>query len=286
MPFYKVTYKFEHPAAAWTENYFQFSDNIEGFISLAPNEVNAMLAPRGNGVKLVSKYVIEEGGTRESYEKTIGTTKSDAAGGTFGAKDVAGVCVVMNGNLSGGGRRLTRHSGVPDGDVIPVASGASKANARLKQNLAEMASIVTLSGQQMAGRVKQPPTEEGFEWRRVVSFAEDPTNDRWTRVTVSTMATPLTVGEDIYFKGVDPLELPWIQGDYLVVGESTTDHFSIATKYREPSASYPVRDVQFRRIGYTYPPYTEMLYKEISTRKRRGPFGRRRGARSARKIRR
>lgn len=284
MPFFKVSYKYRHADAAWTENFYQHADDIVEFESPLEEEFVRLLDWRGRGVTLVSKYVLEEGGSGLSFELPINRTQDKRTGATI-SKDVSGVCALMKRNFDGGGTSILSVGGLADSDIIPNQNGPSRPSAFLRRGLETYEGVAIEPGHQMAGKRRIPISTAGYEWHNVVSFAPDPSNEAWTLVTIQDEGESLEVGDTVYFKGMDKLQIPWIEGDYRIVGDVTSTTFSIPTKYREQSDVTKVRNVRWRRAGYYYPPITSMRYLRMGTRKRRGPFGQRRGARSARKIR-
>lgn len=281
MAFFKITYVFRTASAGWSEIFYDESDSFEDFVGPRAPEINAVLAPRGGGVTLLASKVTEEGGLRRSKIFPINRLVSATGAPNSNVKDVSEVTAKVRLNFADGGGRILNVRGVPDFGVKPESDRESIPSADLTANLRSYINWIKKEGNPYLGKRLKPITEQGFEWQDVVSFKADPTNENWTLVTPSTLAAPLPVGTQVYFRGIDRLAIPWIRGIYRTVGPTTVDNFSIPTFYRYPSATFFTKNVQFRIAEYDYPAITEGNFLRLGTRQTAGPFGERRGARSA-----
>lgn len=286
---FRVSYVFESPSGGWTESFYYVANTIDDVPESPSGELQAVVNWRGNGVKLKGKKITEEGGLRVSKIVPINHTVA----GT-GNPDVSEVSVKMRLNFVGGGSRLLDIRGVRDDWILASSTGESQPSSALLQKLNVYFQFVSIVFNPFGaagnaffyyGRRKKPITEAGFEWNDVVSITADPANANWTQVTVSELQNPIPVGSLIYFKGIDPLQIPWIKGNYRTVGLTSTTTFSIPTRYREPIAVTALRNVQFRVLGYDYPAIAQGGFFRIGTRQTAGPFGQRRGARSGARTR-
>lgn len=280
MAFFKATYTFRTAKAGWTETFYDVADSIDLYPDvMSAEERNAVLSWRAAGITLLGRKVTEEGGLRRS--KLIANNSGSPA--SNGHPDTPGVTVKCRLNFSGGGGRVLNIRGIADDDLIRVPTLNNEypvTTTKLTNGiLSAYASFITKTGDSYHGKVLKPITEAGYEWKNVVSFEADPDNDEWTKVNVSTLASPVAEGTLIYFKGIDKLQLPYITGVYRTVGATTVSNFSIPTRYREPIAKTSVTKVQWRPAAYDYPAITGMSILKIGTRDTAGPFGAGRGAR-------
>lgn len=285
MAFFKITYVFRTVDAGWTEIFYDEGDSLDSFPGPNAAEKRAVLSPRGWGVTLLASKVTEEGGLRRSKIFPINEKAKYVGSPIVNYKDVSEVTAKMRLNFAGGGGRLLNIRGVPDIGVVPESTQASQPSAALEANMRDYLNFIKLAADPFLGKQLKPITESGYEWKDVTSLATDPDNDQWTKVTVSELSSPLAVGTNIYFKGIDKLQTPWITGFYRTVGEHSTTVFSIPTQYRYPTSPFSTKNVQFRIAAYDYPAITGGRFLRIGTRQTAGPFGLRRGARSRLKTR-
>lgn len=282
MSFFQVVYQFTDSDGDWSEVFYDESASIDDFQPPNSVELNNILHGRGTGTVLLNKVIIEEGGLRRAKPFVVNVPANH--NGAVGPKDVSGVKAKCRLLFAGGGSRIWNCGGVADADIVPASSGPSIPSPAFAIWINQAIAWIKGTGNPYLG--KRLKSISNIPWKDVVSFAADPTNGAWTRVTVSTLGAPLAAGTEVYFRGIDKFIFPYIRGTYRIVGESTTGHFSIPTEYREASATTSVRNVQFREAEYEYPAINAGSFKEFGTRKTAGgPFSRRRGRRSAQRAR-
>jgi len=281
MPFFKYSYIFRTLVDGWSENFYFEAASLDSFNALSLVEKNAIAGWRGRGVTLLSVKVVEEGGLHRGKIIPV-NYESIPTGYTNRNKDVGSVAAKIRLNFAGGGGRVVQARGLPDEGVSPSFIGPSTPTAPLASAMVTYVNYLKgsppLLGKQLTSIAVEP-------WKNAVKLLPDPDNPTWTRVVIESIGAPLTQGAVVYFKGVDPLVLPWIQGYYRVVGSLTTTQFSIPTVYRESVAEFSLRNVQWRQALYTYPAIVGGAFLRFGSRDTAGPFGLSRGAKRGRKIR-
>lgn len=280
---FKVAYIFRSPSGGWSETFYESAAALPTADFINAEERRAVLDWRGGGVTLQAKKWIEEGGLRRSHVVNVNAL-SPRTGVSEGSRmEVAGIAVKMRLNFDGGGGRVLQIRGLADSDIIGnesgepqlVGQGLSGVNAYLRY-------IVFASNPYQGRRLQSIGVNP---WKTALTLEADSTNANWTKVTIDQADAGPIVGDLIYFRGIDPLTVPYIQGVYRVVKRAPNVSFSIPTIYRGLTAATPLRNVQWRTAAYEYPNITSGSIIYVGTRDTAAPFGRRRGARSRRKVR-
>lgn len=277
MAFFKVSYIFKSPVSGWAEIFYQQSNTLDDFTGVSADERQRIINPRAAGVVMQAKKITEEGGLRRS--KIFRVNLPALATANSQGADPAGVTAKVRLNFSGGGGRVLNVRGMKDNATVPSASTepeiSSEGLAFLNDYIARLKSVSgTYLGKRLVSIAVNP-------WQDVVSLQVDETNANWTRVNITTSATPPQPGDLVYFQGIDKLQVPWIKGIYRVVGTTSATRFSIPTIYREPIAVTTLRNVRWRLAEYEYPAIVSGNFMRWGTRDTRSPFDRVRGARPA-----
>lgn len=281
MAFFKVQYIFKSPVNGWNELFYAQSNSLDDFTTITQTEKNAVATARAAGVVLQAVKVTEEGGLRRS--KIFNTNYQSGSSANSQGADVGGVTAKVRLNFSGGGGRILNVRGLKDTATIPNASAAPDLSAEGLAFLAGYINFIKGGADPYLG--KRLVSIASNPWQDVVSLQADETNANWTRVNITTSASPPQPGDLVYFHGIDPLQIPWIKGIYRVVGTTSAIRFSIPTLYREPTEIATLRNVQWRPAEYEYPAIVSGAFLRWGTRDTRAPFDRVRGARSGLKTR-
>lgn len=281
MAFFKVVYIYSTSEYGWTELFYDEAASLDSFATPNATELQRTVQWRGAGVKLLAKKVIEEGGLRRS--KIFNLNAKPFFGNDAAGADVGGVSAKIRLNFAGGGGRILEARGIADDMIQPRADGASVPSPALQQFITSYVGWIAYAQNPFLGKRLQ--SIGANPWKDVVSLTASPANANWTQVTISAIGAPLAAGTEVYFRGVDPLILPWLRGVYRTVGPATTTTFNIPTLYREAADVTTLTNVQWRAALYDYPAITGGNFLRFGTRDTGRPFSQRRGRRRGLKIR-
>jgi hypothetical protein len=283
--FCKVIHVFRAPDAGWTEQFYISADTVVEPTEFIGHDFQRCVDWRGTGVTLQAVKSVEEGGVRRSAIKVFNhAVPTDPILSELNQnKDSYGSSLLCRFNFNGGGGRTLSIRGLRDSDIMPNAVGPSQWSGRITNAFNLYKNWVMSTAVQYLG--KRLVSKSTVPWKDVISLAADPANANWTRVTISQLPVAIPVGTQVYFQGIDEIQIAWIKGIYRVVGTSTVNAFSIPTLFRGLVDTLTLRNVQFREAQYDYPAIVDGSIVRVAKRDTAGPFGDYRGRRSGRKIR-